>query len=133
MDHLVPSSQGGSDHPDNLVACCKTLNMLFGSMSVKEKLRAVLKQNGKFVCPNQPTQPPEPAQNKADASNQSANQGKPWTATEDKQLAAAFDARKTVAELSKAHKRSIGGIESRLAKLGKITLEQRTTFPSESK
>lgn len=57
VEHLVPASKGGPEHPDNLVACCKTLNTLFGNMSVKEKLRAVLKQNGKFVCPNQPAQP----------------------------------------------------------------------------
>ena len=60
VEHLVPASAGGSDHPDNLVACCKTLNALFGSMNVKEKLRAILKQNGRFVCPNQPpSQPPK--------------------------------------------------------------------------
>jgi HNH endonuclease len=55
IEHLVPSSAGGTDHPDNLVACCKSLNTLFGNMNVKEKIRAILKQNGKFVCPNQPT------------------------------------------------------------------------------
>ncbi len=60
VEHLVPASAGGSDHPDNLVACCKTLNTLFGNMSVKEKIRAILKQNGKLVCPNQTAPPPKP-------------------------------------------------------------------------
>ena len=61
VEHLVPSSAGGSDHSDNLVACCKTLNTLFGNMNVKEKIRAILKQNGKLVCPNQTGTPPKPA------------------------------------------------------------------------
>ena len=56
VEHLVPLSADGSDHADNLVACCKTLNALFGDLSVKEKMRAILKQNGEFVCPNQPAQ-----------------------------------------------------------------------------
>ena len=57
LDHLVPVSGGGTDHPDNLVGCCKTLNEMFGNMSVKEKIRAILNQRGKFICPNQPAQP----------------------------------------------------------------------------
>ena len=57
LEHLVPASTGGHSQPDNLVACCKTLNSIFGNLSVKEKIRAILKQNGKFVCPNQPAQP----------------------------------------------------------------------------
>lgn len=60
VEHLIPSSSSGTDHPENLVACCKTLNTIFGNMSVKDKIRAILKQNGKFVCPNQPA-PPKPA------------------------------------------------------------------------
>ncbi len=58
IEHLVPASKGGPERPDNLVACCKTLNAIFGDMSVKEKIRTILKQNGKFVCPNPPAQPP---------------------------------------------------------------------------
>jgi hypothetical protein len=57
VEHLIPSSAGGTDHPDNLVACCKTLNALFGHMTIKEKICVILKQNGKFVCPNPPAQP----------------------------------------------------------------------------
>lgn len=51
VDHLVPVSAGGTDRRDNLVACCKALNQMFGDMTVKEKLRVVLNQNGKFTCP----------------------------------------------------------------------------------
>jgi 5-methylcytosine-specific restriction endonuclease McrA len=54
VEHIIPASGGGTNKPDNLVACCKTLNGLFGNMTVKEKLRAILKQNGRFVCPNRP-------------------------------------------------------------------------------
>ena len=52
VEHLVPSSRAGSNSDDNCVACCKAVNGLFGSMSLKEKIRVVLNQNGKFVCPN---------------------------------------------------------------------------------
>ena len=52
VEHLVPSSRAGSNSDDNCVACCKAVNALFGSMSLKEKIRVVLNQNGKFVCPN---------------------------------------------------------------------------------
>ena len=52
VEHLVPSSRAGSNSDDNCVACCKAINALFGSMSLKEKIRVVLNQNGKFVCPN---------------------------------------------------------------------------------
>lgn len=51
IEHLIPKSAGGTDHRDNLVLCCKGLNQLFGDMTVKEKLRVVLNQNGKFTCP----------------------------------------------------------------------------------
>ena len=81
VEHLVPSSRAGSNSDDNCVACCKTINALLGSMSLKEKIRVVLNQNGKFICPNgtgnpqpAPTAPatstnvttPAPAQTKVD-------------------------------------------------------------------
>lgn len=52
VEHLVPTSRAGSNSDDNCVACCKAVNGLFGSMSLKEKVRVVLNQKGKFVCPN---------------------------------------------------------------------------------
>ena len=52
VEHLVPSSRAGANSDDNCVACCKAVNGLFGSMSLKEKIRVVLNQKGKFVCPN---------------------------------------------------------------------------------
>lgn len=52
VEHLVPSARAGSNSDDNCVACCKSLNALLGSMSLKEKLRVVLLQKGDFKCPN---------------------------------------------------------------------------------
>lgn len=37
---------------ENCVACCKTVNTLCGSLSLKEKIQVVLNQRGKFRCPN---------------------------------------------------------------------------------
>lgn len=55
VEHLVPTSRAGSNSDENCVACCKAVNALFGSMSLKEKISVVLKQKGKFSCPNRPT------------------------------------------------------------------------------
>jgi hypothetical protein len=52
VEHLVASANGGGNGDDNCVACCKALNALFGSMSLKEKIQLVLNQNGHFKCPN---------------------------------------------------------------------------------
>ncbi|MGL4574494.1 MAG: HNH endonuclease [Burkholderiaceae bacterium] len=52
VEHLVASARGGSNGDDNCVACCKAVNALFGSMSLKEKIKVVLNQKGQFRCPN---------------------------------------------------------------------------------
>lgn len=52
VEHLVATANGGRNGEDNTVACCKALNSLLGSMSLKEKLRVILKQKGAFKCPN---------------------------------------------------------------------------------
>ena len=52
VEHLVASANGGSNGDDNCVVCCKALNALFGSMSLKEKIQLVLNQKGHFKCPN---------------------------------------------------------------------------------
>lgn len=61
VEHLVASANGGSNSPDNTVACCKALNALLGRMSLKEKLRVFLNQKGEFRCPNGGTAPPAKA------------------------------------------------------------------------
>lgn len=52
VEHLLASSNGGTNHDDNCVACCKAINALLGSMSLKEKIGVVLNQKGDFKCPN---------------------------------------------------------------------------------
>lgn len=51
VEHLVASANGGGNGDENCVACCKAVNAAFGSLSVKEKLQAVLNQRGSFDCP----------------------------------------------------------------------------------
>ena len=52
VEHLVASSNGGSDRDDNCVACCKSLNHMLGNMSLKQKIQVVLNQKRQFECPN---------------------------------------------------------------------------------
>ena len=71
VEHLFASSNGGSNKAENCVACCKSVNALLGSMSLKEKFQVVLNQKGQFKCPNgggasrvtplQPNTPPKAA------------------------------------------------------------------------
>jgi hypothetical protein len=49
-----------------------------------------------------------------------ANVGKPWSAEEDARLLAAFDAGQARVEMARAHDRTVGGIEARLEKLGRL-------------
>ena len=51
IEHLVHSSNGGSNDDDNCVVCCKTLNSAFGNRPYKEKLRAIVSHRGNFICP----------------------------------------------------------------------------------
>ena len=51
VEHLVASANGGASDDGNCVACCKALNHLLGSKSIKEKLQIVLNQRGNFQCP----------------------------------------------------------------------------------
>lgn len=65
VEHLVASANGGTNDDGNCVACCKALNHLMGSKSIKEKLQIVLNQRGNFQCPGnvctQPVPSPSPA------------------------------------------------------------------------
>lgn len=47
--------------------------------------------------------------------------GAPWTDEEDTELAASFDAGVSLRYLAEKHQRSIGGVRSRLVRLGRIT------------
>jgi hypothetical protein len=57
VEHLLGQSHGGTSADANVVACCRSVNALFGAMTVKEKLRVVLEQEGRFHCPAQPDPP----------------------------------------------------------------------------
>jgi hypothetical protein len=52
VEHLVAKARDGSSKDENCVACCKAMNALLGSMSLKEKFQVVLNQKGTFICPN---------------------------------------------------------------------------------
>jgi hypothetical protein len=52
VEHLVASANGGNNNDENCVVCCKAVNALLGSMSLKEKVQVVLNQKGLFKCPN---------------------------------------------------------------------------------
>ena len=52
VEHLFASANGGRNDYENCVACCKSVNALFGRMSLKEKFQVVLNQKGHFKCPN---------------------------------------------------------------------------------
>jgi hypothetical protein len=53
VEHLVASANGGRSDDENCVACCKAINALLGSMSLKEKIQVALNQRGQFRCPNE--------------------------------------------------------------------------------
>jgi len=57
------------------------------------------------------------------------NAGKTWSADEDRQLLAAFDAGKTLADLAQLHGRTQGGIRARLEKHGRIDPSPATRWP----
>lgn len=52
VEHLLASANGGGNNDENCVVCCKSVNALLGSMSLKEKFQVVLNQKGQFKCPN---------------------------------------------------------------------------------
>ncbi|MFY9810505.1 HNH endonuclease [Aquabacterium sp.] len=65
VEHLVAQTHGGKDNDENCVATCKTLNALFGRMSLKEKLKIVIHQKGAFKCPASQVKASPPAANEA--------------------------------------------------------------------
>ena len=52
IEHLFARANGGGNNEGNCVVCCKSLNAILGSMSLKEKFQVVLNQKGNFKCPN---------------------------------------------------------------------------------
>lgn len=76
VEHLVATANGGGNSEDNCVACCKALNALLGRMSIKEKIRVILNQNGNFQCPKdihpETTKAPKEPEPKADEKDRLA-------------------------------------------------------------
>jgi HNH endonuclease len=60
IEHLVATSNGGAKLDDNCVVCCKAVNAALGSLQIKEKLKAVLDQRGRFICPRNGAQSSKP-------------------------------------------------------------------------
>jgi hypothetical protein len=48
------------------------------------------------------------------------NAGKSWEAAEDEQLTVEFDSGMSIRELSRKHQRTVGAIQARLIRLGKL-------------
>lgn len=57
------------------------------------------------------------------------NAGKPWSAEEDRQLLAAFDGGKSLAEISQLHGRTQGGVRARLEKHGRLEPSPTSRWP----
>jgi hypothetical protein len=52
VEHLLATANGGDNSEGNCVVCCKAVNRLLGSSSLKDKFKVVLNQQGHFVCPD---------------------------------------------------------------------------------
>jgi hypothetical protein len=57
------------------------------------------------------------------------NAGKSWSADEDRQLLAAFDAGKSLAEIAQLHSRTEGGVRARLEKHGRLEPSLASRWP----
>ncbi|MGZ5181767.1 MAG: hypothetical protein ACXWC6_12465 [Ramlibacter sp.] len=69
-----------------------------------------------------PIAPAEPAPRKRARTDLPANTGKPWTGDDDERLRTGFDAGTPVKDLAAALGRTRWAVESRLVKLGVMTL-----------
>jgi hypothetical protein len=74
---------------------------------------------------------PSGAQSAQPRNTAGTNAGKPWSAEEDRQLLAAFDAEKPIAEIASAHGRTVGGVRARLEKHGRLEPSPATRWPQD--
>lgn len=51
IEHLSARANGGEKSEENSVVCCKSVNAALGSLSIKEKFRAILSYRSGFTCP----------------------------------------------------------------------------------
>lgn len=73
VEHLWAKANGGTNSDENCVVCCKAVNALLGSMSLKEKFKVVLNQQGQFRCPSTLTKSASPAKGAPKASPSEQN------------------------------------------------------------
>jgi hypothetical protein len=76
--------------------------------------------------------PPKASTGSASRHPAGANVGKNWSANEDQQLLAGFDAGKSLAELAQTHGRTQGGVRARLEKHGRLEPSPATRWPGRS-
>lgn len=69
VEHLNATSNGGDNSDENTVVCCRAVNIALGSLSVKEKFRAILSHRGRFACPARAEAQSNARPNKSSASD----------------------------------------------------------------
>jgi hypothetical protein len=79
--------------------------------------------------PNRPQRVQPPESRATSVTN--SNAGKPWSSDEDQQLLAAFDADKSLADIARAHGRTVNGVRARLEKHGRLEPSAATRWPTE--
>jgi hypothetical protein len=92
-------------------------------------IRALFAAQRALAAQLQPSQRPTKAQPAAPSSATSSNAGKPWSTEEDKELLAAFDADRPIAEIACAHARTLGGVRARLEKHGRLEPSAAARWP----
>lgn len=113
VEHLVAVSNGGGDYDENCVACCKSLNRLFGHMSLKEKLGIILNQRGDFRCPAAPAEPAQTIQ-----SIQTKSFDTPPRTNEERVAAVLVDLHKRGNARPATAEKLLNTIRSKLAQVG---------------
>ena len=128
IEHLNPTSKGGTKTENNEVACCATVNHTFGDMDLKRKFEFILKSSANFKCPKQTQKSKKsivPKRNKTPTSTTTpANHGMPWTEKEETQLLSRYSQKLDIEDIANRHKRVTGEVRARLVKLGKIEEEE---------
>ncbi len=74
--------------------------------------------------------PEDPPKKSSQKPSPSGNAGKPWSTDEDRQLLAAFDAGKPLADIAQLHQRTLGGVRARLEKHGRLEPSTATRWPA---
>lgn len=90
---------------------------VFGQRTVLQNPEAV---RALFLASRALEEATEREKRKTRNPNLPANAGKPWSEEEDRRLISAFDSGQTEKQLAASHARTLGAIQSRLVKLGKL-------------